>query len=235
MKPIQERSVDRRKHHVIYKTTCRVTGRYYIGMHSTDDLADGYIGSGIRLWKSIRKHGAEQHVCEVLEHHPSREALRLREKQLVDDKLLQDPMCMNLALGGSHGWEGHNKVRPLDEWRRIQKLGYQSGIAAMTDEQKSARAKKAIATVLANPTSLAKLKARLAIGQAIGCQAAQSDEAKAKRKETMREHGHAQGRKNSMYGRCWVTKDSKSISIKQEVLEAHLSNGWIRGRVIKDL
>lgn len=28
-------------------------------MHSTDNLDDGYVGSGKRLWNSIKKHGKE--------------------------------------------------------------------------------------------------------------------------------------------------------------------------------
>lgn len=33
---------DERKFHYIYKIT-RFDGKYYIGMHSTDDLDDGYL------------------------------------------------------------------------------------------------------------------------------------------------------------------------------------------------
>ena len=95
----------RKKHHIIYKTTCLLTGKYYIGMHSTDDLNDGYMGSGKKLWQSIKKHGAEQHM---LEHLPSREALRLREAELVNEQVLKDKQCMNLTLGGSGGWDYHN-------------------------------------------------------------------------------------------------------------------------------
>lgn len=91
----------RRKYHIIYKTTCLVTGRYYIGMHSTDDLEDGYKGSGQRLWKSIKKYGEDQHVCIILEHHPDRESLSKREEELVNRDLLQDPLCMNLRTGGT--------------------------------------------------------------------------------------------------------------------------------------
>lgn len=92
---------DQRKHHIIYKTTCIVTGKWYIGMHSTDDLSDGYIGSGTHLWRSIKKHGREQHVCEVLEHLPSRKELALREEELVCPEVIKDPMCMNFRTGGT--------------------------------------------------------------------------------------------------------------------------------------
>ena len=92
----------RKKYHVIYKTSCLITGKYYIGMHSTDDLDDGYLGSGKRLWRSLNKYGRETHSYEILEHLHSRESLRIREHMLVTEELLGDPLCMNLALGGGH-------------------------------------------------------------------------------------------------------------------------------------
>lgn len=94
-----------KQYHYIYKTTCKITGRYYIGMHSTNKLEDDYIGSGKQLWYSIRKHGLENHIKEILEILESREALRNREHQLVNTDLLNDPMCMNLITGGEGGWQ----------------------------------------------------------------------------------------------------------------------------------
>jgi group I intron endonuclease len=92
---------DKRKYHIIYKTTCLLNGRYYIGMHSTDDLDDGYMGSGLFISSSVKKHGPENHRLEILESFPTRAELREREKILVTEELLRDPLCMNLALGGS--------------------------------------------------------------------------------------------------------------------------------------
>lgn len=94
-----------KKHHIIYKTTCLITGKWYIGMHSTDNLDDGYQGSGTHLWFSIRKHGKECHETEILEHCVDRSSLILREKELVNEETLKHELCMNLMTGGSAGPE----------------------------------------------------------------------------------------------------------------------------------
>jgi len=91
----------RRKYHIIYKTTCMINGNFYIGMHSTDNLNDGYLGSGTRLRRSIAKHGAEQHCVEVLEHLHDRTSLAKRETELVNEQLLLNKRCMNLIPGGT--------------------------------------------------------------------------------------------------------------------------------------
>lgn len=91
-------------HHYIYKTTCIITKRYYIGMHSTSKLEDNYIGSGTRLWKSIKKHGRESHIKEIIEYLPNRELLKAREKELITEELLKDPNCMNIQKGGDGGF-----------------------------------------------------------------------------------------------------------------------------------
>lgn len=99
---------ERRKFHIIYKTTCVVTGRWYIGLHSTDDINDGYRGSGGRLKHSLNKYGKDQHTYEVLEYLKTRKDLVQREIELITEEMLADPMCMNLMLGG--GREIHSNV-----------------------------------------------------------------------------------------------------------------------------
>jgi len=112
---------DRRNYHIIYKTTCLITGRWYIGMHSTDDLNDGYIGSGQRLWKSIKKYGKEQHHCEILEHLPDRRSLSDREKVLVEEAK-KDIRCMNLRQGGLGAYPGRPTSEETREKLRIARL-----------------------------------------------------------------------------------------------------------------
>jgi glycyl-tRNA synthetase beta subunit len=80
-------------------------------MHSTDDLDDGYIGSGKALWISIKKHGRETHRLEILEYSKSREELARREEELIDEHILRDPLCMNLQRGGYPNREMTDKLR----------------------------------------------------------------------------------------------------------------------------
>ena len=111
------RHPERRKFHFIYRTTCTITGRWYVGMHSTDTIDDNYLGSGKLLWPSIQKHGRENHVREVLEFCSDRKALIKREHRLVDDKFIDDPLCMNLMKGGLGNSPGY--VASLQARQRI--------------------------------------------------------------------------------------------------------------------
>jgi hypothetical protein len=46
--------------HYIYKTTNLITKEYYIGKHSSQNIEnDNYLGSGLLLTRSIKKHGRE--------------------------------------------------------------------------------------------------------------------------------------------------------------------------------
>jgi hypothetical protein len=72
---------------------------------ATDNLEDGYLGSGKVLRYSINKHGEQNHRKEILEELPTREALKLREAELVNKDLLAHPLNMNLKFGGEGGWE----------------------------------------------------------------------------------------------------------------------------------
>ena len=93
-----------KKYHYIYKTTCTVTGKFYVGMHSSDSLDDGYLGSGKILGYSRKKYGDENHVREILEFCASRDELKQREKEIVNEALLEDPLNINLKYGGEGGW-----------------------------------------------------------------------------------------------------------------------------------
>ena len=73
-------------------------------MHSTDDLNDGYIGSGTRLKHLIYKHGKNIFTLDILEFLPNRKLLKIREKEIVNKDFLLEEKCMNLKPGGTGGF-----------------------------------------------------------------------------------------------------------------------------------
>lgn len=88
---------DIRKYHIIYKITNKLNGKYYIGAHSTDNLDDGYLGSGILINQAIKKNGKENFIKEILSYHETRFDMFLEEKRVVNE---HDEMSYNLVGGG---------------------------------------------------------------------------------------------------------------------------------------
>lgn len=88
-----------KKYHYIYKIT-RFDGKYYIGRRSTDDLDDGYFGSGVYIRNSVKRYGKDAHKKEILEFCEDKQKLILREAEIVTEEIVNDPLCMNLTKGG---------------------------------------------------------------------------------------------------------------------------------------
>ena len=78
--------------HFIYKTT-HPNGKYYIGRHSTTNLEDGYIGSG--LWPSSIKDKTTL-TREILEYADDELSLKVLEGKYLNENFGKDN-CMNLT------------------------------------------------------------------------------------------------------------------------------------------
>ena len=117
--------------HYIYKTTCNFNQKYYIGMHSTSNLEDGYMGSGKRLRYSIRKYGKDNHTKIILEFLPNRESLKEREIEIVNSDLLLDENCINLKIGGYGGGKFYSEEHRL----KCSKAGNEMFLKKMQDDE----------------------------------------------------------------------------------------------------
>jgi histone H3/H4 len=105
--------------YILYRTTCTVNGKYYIGKHKTDDLADDYLGSGLALKRAIRKYGKENFSREILGEFATQDELDMAEKQMITEEILSDPNCYNLALGGQGGFLGNSITQKIrDSWTK---------------------------------------------------------------------------------------------------------------------
>lgn len=72
----------------------------YIGIHSTNNLDDGYLGSGTVIKNKIAKHGRSAMHKEIIAFYPDRETALLMESVYVDEIVLNDPLTMNIRIGG---------------------------------------------------------------------------------------------------------------------------------------
>lgn len=68
----------------IYKITNLVNGKMYIGQHMTDNLDDGYMGSGLHLTRAIKKYGKANFSKEWLMFCEDEEELNYMERVFVD-------------------------------------------------------------------------------------------------------------------------------------------------------
>jgi hypothetical protein len=82
--------INKNMKHFIYKTT-HTNGKYYIGRHSTENINDGYVGSG--LWPSSIKDKSTL-TREILEYADSVEQVKELEGQYLSEHYGK-PDCMN--------------------------------------------------------------------------------------------------------------------------------------------
>ena len=208
--------------HYIYKTTCLVTGRYYIGMHSTSNLDDGYMGSGKRLRYSIIKHGKENHHKEIVEYFDSREELIEGEKIIITLDLIQDKNCMNLKEGGTGGFTNNEHQKKCSLAGASTKGRVEKAILAKKEKHKDPKHRELVAQRIKD--GLKRIKFNHATLQGI-----KRDEV-TKKKIGLTNSIKQSGKLNSQFGTCWITDGMENKKLKNDSL---LPDGWHKGKTIK--
>lgn len=178
-------------HYFIYKTTCLVNGKIYIGCHATNNLNDGYFGSGKLLLVAIKKYGKENFTREILETFSNPEDMFDRERILVNEDLISSGKSYNLVVGGSGGF----KVQDIETWKKklsASRIGNTNAKGTKhTDETLKKRS--------------ASLKGRPAWNKGLpGTWIGKSHTEESKRKISLSKKGQSSGEKNPMYGKSAV-------------------------------
>jgi len=202
-----------------YYYTYRVlfnNGDYYLGQHTTDNLDDGYTGSGKKLNERI-----DPFTFDILEYYNSEKELNIAEAELIGDLWWTDEKCLNMKEGGVGGWTAVNKTLDrsymlTEEYRQTRR-----DIALRLREEGILRTFTKEDSIKGN----LRLKKLYPQGTFLG----KTHTEETKKKIGLNSAKHMKGKGNSQYGKMWITNEQESTRINKG---ESIPEGWRKGRVI---
>ena len=245
------------KYHYFYRIINKNTQEYYLGIHSTNDLNDNYMGSGSFLKKEYKKWGKDSFIKEILKFFDNREDLIKHEQIIVNESILKDPLCLNIIRGGIAGLEsgftvGLVTVKDKDGNCFDVKTTdprYLSGELVSVNKNMVSVKDKYGKTFRVHVTDPRYLSGELIIvskgnkGGTGRTYVMKNNECKFILKEELQSYlddgwvqkSRCRVRISPTKGMVWVCKENEQIIIKQEGLQSYLDDGWIRTRITKPL
>jgi hypothetical protein len=110
------------KYYYIYVTKNVINEKQYVGFHATNNLNDGYIGSGVLLHKKIEEYGVENFKKEILEFVTKNNWSEKETYWIKKLKTYVKDGGYNLTLGGD-GTLGNVLSEETKEKIRIKAVG----------------------------------------------------------------------------------------------------------------
>lgn len=217
--------------YIVYKVTNDINGKFYIGTHKTNNINDGYMGSGKYLKYSQNKHGIENFTKEILFVYDNPSEMFAKEAEIVDDEFIAEQNTYNIKRGGSGGFDYINSTglngASINGTKGVivQRLLQSNDTEWAT--KKSAKISDSLKRQHAEgmrphfpPHTVGEFTHTAATKQIM------SDKAKERLKDPT---------KNSSYGTCWIHSLEEQVSkkIKKDNLDEWLDNGWVQGRKMK--
>jgi len=103
----------------VYKTTNNLNGKIYVGVHTTDNLDDGYLGSGKHFENALKKYGRNYFKREILSYHYTVKSALAEEARIVDSAFIRREDTYNIVIGGGYLGSGpdhpsYGKPYPVD-------------------------------------------------------------------------------------------------------------------------
>lgn len=224
-------------YYLIYKTTNKINGKYYIGMHKTNDLDDGYLGSGTYFSRALKKYGIENFEREILEFCNSEEEMHKAEARYITEDVVNDKNSYNIKLGGKGGWDYVNKILTDSDRKRIAKIASDAFKEKFKDPEWRERYRRIMVGVYASENVRNKISKankdyyKTHSGPFTGRHHTESSKKKIGEVTSKAQRGSG----NSQYNTCWISNTSikKCIKINKEFLFDYILEGWIKKRIIK--
>lgn len=213
-------------YYYVYQIVNKTSGKIYVGVHKTNNLDDGYMGSGKYLRRAIKKEGIENFEKTILEFFENAENMFNREAEIVTLDFLSKANTYNLIKGGSlHGAEHASEIGRIGGKRCKEK-----GVGIFSKEVREYIYSKEV-----RERTLSYMRDNK-IGICFNVELRQqmiersnTPAAKEKKRETYKNIKHQQGEKNSQFGTVWINNGSINKKIKKV---DEVPDGWARGRKI---
>lgn len=218
--------------HYIYKITNKINNKIYIGAHSTENLDDGYMGSGKLLKRAQDKYGIENFSKEILEFFDDKTSMFESEKNIVTEEFLKRPDVYNLKLGGEGGWDHLNTKEYLDKKKEASLKGaaaFKTRFENDSDFKEKYRkmGSERFKQLWDNPKYREKfLNTKSFLGKT------HTPETINKMKESHARNKHQQGEKNSQFGMMWIHSLDEKVSKRIKKTDP-IPEGWFKGRKMK--
>lgn len=219
-------------YYTIYKITNNINGKIYIGAHQTEDLDDGYMGSGYLIRYAIKKYGINSFSKEVLFLVDSKQEMFDKEREIVNEDFVSNKTTYNLKLGGEGGahtkyddpeYRKNHSNRMLTWWKNNSHLLENHKDRLLKGIPNAVQVRKEMMDT--NPEFCETIKHNAKVARLLTL----TDKAKAKRKETFNEICHQQGEKNSQFGSYWIY-NSETLENKKIKKDDQIPEGWDNGR-----
>lgn len=97
--------------YTVYKTTCLVNNKIYIGVHKTLKENDSYLGSGTAFKNAESKYGKDSFNKEIIKIFETKQEAYDLEAKLVTKEFIKLDTNYNLKPGGEGGWDYINETR----------------------------------------------------------------------------------------------------------------------------
>lgn len=115
------------KYKYVYKTTCLVENselfnHYYIGQHKTNNLDDGYFGSGKLISRYFKEYGIKEGVTvkkEILAFAETHDELNKLERYFIGYKWKEDKLCLNRKTGGGQYEITDTTIKKISETLKV--------------------------------------------------------------------------------------------------------------------
>ena len=228
------------KHYLIYKITCSINNKIYIGKHKTDDIDDDYMGSGSLLKYDQDLFGIDKFKREILFECKSEEEMNAKEAEIVNEDFIARDDVYNIKLGGDGGWDHINSNKALkSKITRVGAFATRDKIRSLPKEVQAEFWKKITNKVQLVRSSwseeykdevYAKVSNALKEFYRFNKNPMFGKHHTIKTREKLSETH--KGKKNPMHGKMWIcndeTHESKSILKTDPIPE-----GWRKGRFCK--